>query len=118
MRDKVASGSITEKFTRYSFYSEPGTNLLAVDAPTSNMTLPKTVAKDFYSEAEAARALGISIARLHQLLDQYVFNVGSPRPSNIEFTSGELLLLSYWNKQSPAGGDEPGHKVVSIDDYK
>ncbi len=82
------------------------------------MTLPKAVTKDYYSEAEAARVLGISIARLHQLLDEYIFNVGSPRPPNIEFTGGELLLLSYWNKESPSTGAEPRQNVVAIDDYK
>jgi hypothetical protein len=82
------------------------------------MTLPKAVTKDYYSEAEAARVLGISIARLHQLLDEYIFNVGSPRPPNIEFTGGELLLLSYWNKESPSTGSEPRQNVVAIDDYK
>lgn len=82
------------------------------------MTLPKLVAKDYYSEAEAARILGISIARLHQLLDQYIFNVGSPRPADIEFTSGELLLLSYWNKESANSTTEPRQNVIAIDDYK
>ena len=82
------------------------------------MTLPKVVTKDLYSEAEAAHMLGISIARLHQLLDQYVFNVGSRRPPNIEFTSGELLLLSYWNRESHSATFEAHPKVVPIDDYK
>jgi hypothetical protein len=82
------------------------------------MTLPKAVTNDFYSEVEAARMLGISIARLHQLLDQYVFNVGTRRPLNIEFTGSELLLLSYWNKESPSSGGEPRQNVVAIDDYK
>ena len=82
------------------------------------MTLPKLVTKDFYSEAEAARVLGISIARLHQLLDQYIFNVGSRRPPNLEFTSGELLLLAYWNKESPSTSPESPQKVVPIDEYK
>lgn len=82
------------------------------------MTLAKAVTKDYYSEAEAARMLGISIARLHQLLDHYVFNVGSPRPANIEFTSSELLLLSYWLKESPGTDGEHRQNVVAIDDYK
>lgn len=82
------------------------------------MTLPKAVTKDYYSESEAASVLGISIARLHQLLDQYVFNVGSPRPANIEFTSSELLLLSYWNKECTSTNPEPRPNVVAIDDYK
>ncbi len=62
--------------------------------------------------------LGISIARLHQLLDQYVFNVGTPRPPNIELTGGELLLLSYWNKESPNTSAGFPQNVVAIDDYK
>jgi hypothetical protein len=82
------------------------------------MTLLKAVTNDFYTEAEAAHLLGISIARLHQLLDEYVFNVGPPRPPNIEFTSSELLLLSYWNKESPRSGAETRQNVVAIDAYK
>jgi hypothetical protein len=82
------------------------------------MTLPKVVTKDYYSEAEAARMLGISIARLHQLLDQYVFTVGSRRPPNIEFTSSELQLLSYWNKEASGTSTEAHQNVIQIDDYK
>jgi hypothetical protein len=82
------------------------------------MTPSKAVTKDYYSEAEAARMLGISIARLHQLLDQHIFNVGSRRPPNIEFTSSELLLLSYWNKESSATSAESHQNVIQIDDYK
>jgi hypothetical protein len=50
-----------------------------------------------YSESEAAAALGISVYRLHQLLDKYVFTPGNTRPAAIEFTSSDLLLLGYWN---------------------
>jgi hypothetical protein len=82
------------------------------------MTLPKAVTKDYYSEAEAARMLGISIAGLHQLLDRYVFNVGSRRPPNIEFTSSELLLLSYWTKESTSTSAGSLQNVIPIDDYK
>ncbi len=62
--------------------------------------------------------LGISIATLHQLLDRYIFNVGSRRPPNLEFTSGELLLLSYWNKECSGTSAEAHQKVIPIDDYK
>jgi hypothetical protein len=82
------------------------------------MTLPKLVSKDHYSEAEAARILGVSIARLHQLLDHHVFNVGSRRPPDIEFTSSDIVLLSYWNKESSGSGLEPSQKVIPIDNYK
>ena len=57
----------------------------------------KRVPKDTYSEVDAAAALGISIARLHQLLDQHIFTGGAQRPPGLEFTSSDLLLLSYWN---------------------
>jgi hypothetical protein len=56
--------------------------------------------KELYNEAEAAAALGVSISRLHQLLDQYIFTNGSHRPQAIQFTSSDLLLLSYWNNDS------------------
>jgi len=36
----------------------------------SNLNRP---ANELYSEMEAAAAVGISIARLHELLDKYVF---------------------------------------------
>ena len=83
-----------------------------------DMTLPKAVTKEHYSEAEAARVLGISIARLHHLLDQHIFNVGSRRPPNIEFTGSDLLLLSYWNKESRSTDPGSHENVISIDDYK
>lgn len=58
----------------------------------------KRSANDQYSEAEAAEQLGISVSRLHELLDEYIFNEGTGRPSSIEFNSSDLLLLNYWQK--------------------
>jgi hypothetical protein len=62
-----------------------------------------TIAKDkeFYSEAEAADFLGISVARLQLLLDENVFNDGGSRPRNIELTAGDILLLRFWNRTLP-----------------
>jgi hypothetical protein len=62
-----------------------------------------TIHKDheFYSEQEAAHVLGISLARLHLLLDRNVFNDGSPRPKNIELTPSDVLLLQFWNRTLP-----------------
>jgi hypothetical protein len=60
----------------------------------------KRASKEVYSEAEAAAALGISINRLHLLLDQYIFTNGNRRPDAIQFTSSDLLLLSYWSNDS------------------
>jgi hypothetical protein len=90
-----------------------------VDAPLFDMTLTKAVTKDYYSEAEAARSLGITIAKLHRLLDKYVFNVGGRRPSDIQFTDSDLLLLSYWNKESSETSQaESRDNVIAIDDHK
>lgn len=52
--------------------------------------------KSQYTETEAAAALGVTVARLHQVLDQNIFTNGTPRPSAIQFTSEDLLLLEYW----------------------
>jgi hypothetical protein len=54
--------------------------------------------KETYTESEAAELVGITIARLHEILDQNVFNEGVRRPPEIEFTSNDLVLLRYWNK--------------------
>jgi hypothetical protein len=74
------------------------------------MTKLKRTSQDLYSEAEAAAALQISIARLHELLDQYVFTGGNVRPAAIEFTSSDLLLLGYWNSSS----ERPQAKILSM----
>jgi hypothetical protein len=52
---------------------------------------------EFYSELEAAEALGITISELHHLLDEHIFNDGTPRPQNLDFRYSELLLLSVWS---------------------
>jgi len=67
--------------------------------------------KEFYSEAEAAAALGITVARLHQLLDEHIFTDGHPRPNSIEFTASDLLLLSYWNKDAKRAAS---HEVIPM----
>jgi hypothetical protein len=46
-----------------------------------------------------------------------VFNVGTSRPANIEFNASDLLLLSYWSRDSN-NGPESRDNVISIDDYK
>jgi hypothetical protein len=65
------------------------------------MNGPVKKPKEFYTEQEAAAALEISLARLHLLLDQNVFNDGGSHPENIEFTSSDLLLLRFWNRNLP-----------------
>ncbi|HUN87451.1 MAG TPA: hypothetical protein VMU28_01595 [Terriglobales bacterium] len=55
---------------------------------------------DSYSEAEAAEILGISITRLHLLLDENIFNDGSKRPHDLQLRSSDLLLLDFWNRST------------------
>jgi len=55
---------------------------------------------DCYSEVEAAHALGISVARLHKLLDENIFNDGSKRPPDITLRSSDLVLLEFWNRST------------------
>lgn len=55
---------------------------------------------DYYSEAEAAQMLGISISRLHMLLDENVFNDGSKRPQDLKLLPSDLLLLEFWNRST------------------
>jgi len=54
--------------------------------------------KEYYTEAEAAGYLRISIDRLHSLLDQHIFNDGTPRPEDITFCEADLVLLGFWMK--------------------
>ena len=57
--------------------------------------------EESYTEVEAANTLGISIARLHLLLDENVFNDGSLRPANLTFRHSDLVLLGFWHRTSP-----------------
>lgn len=68
--------------------------------------------QEIYSEAEAAAALGISITRLHQLLDKHLFGDNADRPDSLEFTSTDLLLLSYWNTARKSLASE--HRVLQM----
>ncbi len=68
--------------------------------------------QETYTEAEAARILGITVARLRALLDRYVFNDGTVRPANLELLETDLLLLRYWIKSFPQG------KVVRMPNRK
>lgn len=56
-----------------------------------------------FTEQEAAESLGIGMAELHRLLDEYIFNNGTPRPTGLLFTQSDLLLLSYWRGERNNG---------------
>ena len=55
-------------------------------------------AKSIYTEAEAADFLGISLTRLHMILDQNLFNDGGERPPEVMFQATDLVLLRFWNR--------------------
>ena len=72
--------------------------------------LSRIAKNQLYTEAEAAAALRVSVARLHDVLDQHIFTKGNPRPQSIQFTSSDLLLLGYWCKsERPAT-----HEVITM----
>lgn len=62
------------------------------------MTKSLKPVKEFYSEAEAAIYLNISIGELHSLLDEHIFNDGTLRPEEINFCDADLILLGFWKK--------------------
>jgi hypothetical protein len=68
----------------------------------------KRLPKDSCTEAEAAAVSEVTIARLHQVLDEHIFTEGAERPRSIEFSSTDLLLLSYWNSTT----DSPPVEVI------
>ena len=71
----------------------------------------KKIYKDsLYTEAEAAAALGITVSRLYEVLDQYIFTNGAPRPASLQFTSSDMLLLGYWCNAPRAGS----HEVITM----
>src|ERR1041385_630930 len=41
--------------------------------------------KEFFTESEAAGYLNISLDELYSMLDEYIFNDGSPRPRDLTF---------------------------------
>ena len=63
--------------------------------------MQSTKNKEFYSEIEAAQTLGISLTRLHQLLDENLFNDGLPRPENVTFRYSDLVILGFWDRSTP-----------------
>jgi len=62
------------------------------------MTKSLKPVKDYYSESEAAGYLDISIGELHSLLDEHIFNDGTPRPEDLNFCESDLVLLGFWKK--------------------
>ena len=69
--------------------------------PATRMLDTDTLFKQFYTESEAALMLGISVSRLHALLDEHIFNDGSERPDNLLLQSSDVVLLRFWNRSTP-----------------
>ena len=65
------------------------------------MAIPTNVKKEYYTEAEAAQTLNISLNRLRQLLDEHVFNDGNPRPEQLCFRLADIILLEFWDRSTP-----------------
>lgn len=55
---------------------------------------------EFFTEQEAADLLGITIERLHFLLDENVFNDGSSRPRDLELHRSDIVLLQFWDRST------------------
>lgn len=62
------------------------------------MTTPFKPVKEFFTESEAAGYLDISLTELYSMLDEYIFNDGSPRPQDLTFCEADLVLLGFWSK--------------------
>lgn len=56
--------------------------------------------QDSYTEQEAADLLGITLERLHFLLDQNIFNDGSRRPKDLELHRRDIIVLQFWDRST------------------
>ena len=64
------------------------------------MGIAKDRELDCYTEAEAAKMIGISISRLHMLLDEHIFNDGTTRPADLQLRSSDIVLIAFWNRST------------------
>jgi hypothetical protein len=64
------------------------------------MVNANTTQTDYYTEAEASSLLGISLSRLHKLLDDNIFNDGSTRPPELKLRAADLILLEFWDRST------------------
>jgi hypothetical protein len=54
-----------------------------------------------FTETEVAQHLGITLERLHHLLDANVFNDGGEKPEGITFRPQDLVMIGIWDKITP-----------------
>jgi len=64
------------------------------------MDIALTSGKESYNEHEAAHALGITVERLHMLLDENIFTDGAEKPSRLYFRPADLVVLDFWKLSS------------------
>lgn len=60
------------------------------------MPYPQSTEEPLFTEAEAAQRLGVSLQRLHRVLDVNIFSKGEQRPPECVFRSSDLVLLAFW----------------------
>jgi hypothetical protein len=69
--------------------------------PKGSMSTTFKPEKLDFTDAEVAQQLGISLERLHALLDLNVFNDGSEKPAKINFRPQDLVMIGIWHKTTP-----------------
>jgi hypothetical protein len=57
--------------------------------------------KQYYTEAEAAAMLGVSVHTVRRLLDEHVFTDGGERPPELFLRASDLVLLRFWHRSEP-----------------
>ena len=68
--------------------------------------------REFYTEDDILRELGITRERLHHLLDLHVFRHGEPRPGVIHFRAQDFVMIGEWLRRDagPKVVRMPGHR--------
>lgn len=56
--------------------------------------------KEYFTEAEVSKLLGISLERLHGLLDQNIFFDGMQKPSPLYFRPADVVMIEIWHRNT------------------
>lgn len=64
------------------------------------LTVISAAEQEFFTEQEVADLLGITLERLHFLLDENIFNDGTKRPKNLELHRSDIILLEFWERST------------------
>ncbi|MEO8725566.1 MAG: hypothetical protein ABI383_05535 [Acidobacteriaceae bacterium] len=60
------------------------------------MSYSQITEEPLFTEVEAAKRLGVSLPRLHRVLDENLFSSGEARPAVCVFRRSDLVLLAFW----------------------